>query len=105
MGCMNEKSKIRFHEPQIRALIPLDFKEQKRKFHIPRRLLRKVMKNPFEITFNKNFHSIIKECASIPRNNKGGWINKEIIELYSDLYKEGHAHSIEVWDNQKLLNL
>ena len=100
---MGEERKIRFYEPQIRALIPLEFKEKKRNFHIPKRLLRKVLHNPFKITFNMDFQSVIKECASIPRNNDGGWINKEIIDSYTDLYKAGYAHSIEVWDNEKLI--
>ena len=37
------------------------------------------------------------------KNRPSTWINKEIIKLYSNLHKIGHAHSIEAWQKNRLV--
>ena len=41
--------------------------------------------------------------AKKTKNRPSTWINKEIIKLYSNLHKIGHAHSIEAWEENKLV--
>lgn len=79
---------IGWFSPDPRAIIPLDDK-----FHIPHGLRRVLKQNKFEITFDENFESVIRECA---KRREGTWISEEIIESYCNLYRLGHAHSIEV---------
>ena len=84
-----------FIDPEYRALIPIE------KFHISKSLYRLGKKKPFTITMNQAFSSVIKNCATI--NRKDTWINLEIEKLFITLNKIGYAHSIECWDNQKLV--
>lgn len=43
-------------------------------------------------------------CSSIPRPGQDGtWIIPEIIEAYTELFRLGYAHSIEVYENQILV--
>ncbi len=65
------------------------------------RLLRK---NPFRITFDTVFEQVIKKCRSIKRKNqKGTWIQPEMVEAYTKLHEAGYAHSAEVWLENELV--
>ena len=84
-----------FVDPKFRAVIPI------LNFHISKSFLRFVKKKPFKISMNKAFPDVIKSCATINRTET--WINKEIENLFISLHKMNHAHSIECWQNNKLV--
>ncbi|NND10052.1 MAG: leucyl/phenylalanyl-tRNA--protein transferase, partial [Flavobacteriaceae bacterium] len=47
---------------------------------------------------------VITECALAERQDQQGtWITKEMIEAYTKLYELGHAKSVEVWQDDKLV--
>jgi leucyl/phenylalanyl-tRNA--protein transferase len=55
-------------------------------------------RNIFEVTINKDFESVIKNCQTIERKGQDGtWISEDIIASYTKLHKRGYAKSIEVW--------
>ena len=85
-------------DPPIRALIPLDDR-----FHVPRRLMRTIRKNPYEITLNTAFEDVMKACAAPVEGRLVTWINSEIVGLYTALHERGNAHSVEVWSEGKLV--
>ena len=59
-----------------------------------------IRKNYFEVTFNKNFKSVIDTCASITRpEQEGTWITTDMKQAYMKLHKTGYAISTEVWKN------
>ena len=61
-------------------------------------------KNPYKITFNKNFYDVINNCGDLRKKGKGGtWITKKIIKAYSDLNNRGLAVSAEAWYENKLV--
>ncbi|MDC3388196.1 leucyl/phenylalanyl-tRNA--protein transferase [Flavobacteriaceae bacterium] len=61
-------------------------------------------KEIFKITFNKAFHEVIRQCAKIKREDQEDtWITNDMINAYSELHKEGHAISVEVWKDEKLV--
>ncbi len=58
----------------------------------------------FEVTFNKNFEEVIRNCAIIKRKGQSGtWITNEMIDAYCKLFKRGYARSVEVWKNKELV--
>jgi len=84
-------------EPEIRGIIPLE------EFHLPRSL-RKVMKrNPYTVKVDTAFSETIAACAAATTSREKTWINARIQRLYTDLHKIGHAHSVECWQNDKLV--
>ena len=87
--------KFFFVDPEFRAVIPI------LNFHISKSLLRLVKKRPFKITLNKAFPDVIKSCATINRTET--WINKEIESLFISLYEMKQAHSVECWQDNKLV--
>ena len=67
--------------------------------HIPRSLERARRKNLFTFTIDKDFRTVIENCAHVSRNGEAGtWITDDFIRVYSDLHDEGMAHSVEAWD-------
>ena len=98
----HDSPEIRFYDPDLRALIPLDASTGKG-VHIPRRLRRTVLKTPFEVTFNQDFAAVISGCAAPTADRADTWINKDIKTLYIALHRMGFAHSVEVWHEGALV--
>lgn len=52
----------------------------------------------FNITFDRNFETVIRNCANAYRPDQGEtWITSEMQQAYMGLHSEGFAHSVEVW--------
>jgi leucyl/phenylalanyl-tRNA--protein transferase len=93
---VNKRGKIGWFSPDPRAIIPLDHQ-----FHIPHGLRRVLKKHTFDIAFDTDFGAVIRECGR--RRKEGTWISPEIVESYVNLHQIGHAHSVEVRQEGKLV--
>ena len=61
-------------------------------------------KKRFEVTFNKAFDQVVEACAKVKRFGQNGtWITPGLMEVYSTLHTQGHAHSVEVWEEGSLV--
>lgn len=67
--------------------------------------MRTYFNNPiYRWTHNEAFDQVIRHCRSVKgRLEEGTWIGHEIISAYTELHREGLAHSIEVWKDNKLV--
>ena len=89
---------IYWYYPEARGLIPLDG------FHVPRSLAKFIRKHPFTITTNKAFPEVIAACAALGSGDRNStWINDAIIAVYTQLWKSGFAHSVECWQEGRLV--
>lgn len=73
--------------------------------HIPRSLQKTLKKAPFEIRVDTAFEEVIDACSTVNhgRNHEGGtWINRPIRDVFVELHRQGHAHSVECWKDGKL---
>jgi leucyl/phenylalanyl-tRNA--protein transferase len=93
-----ESTELRWYDPPIRALIPLD-----ESFHVPRRLVRTLRQAPYRVTVNHAFEKVMRGCATPDAGRETTWINSEILRLYTTLHQRGHAHSIEAWEGDELV--
>lgn len=89
----NEGDPIYWWSPDPRAIIELDG------LHVARRLRRTIRSGKFTWTVNQDFPAVIRGCAD---REEGTWITKDMIAAYEALHRLGHAHSIEVWHEDKL---
>lgn len=72
--------------------------------HIPRRLKRVLRNGGFELTFDADFDSVISLCSRVPRRGQQGtWITQDMIRSYRELHRLGHAHSVEVYRDGRLV--
>lgn len=95
---------IKFYDPDVRALIPLAWREGARhEFHLPRRLARTVRQQRFSVTIDVDFPAVIDACATLGDGRTETWINRDIRQLYIALHRLGFAHSIEVWHEERLV--
>lgn len=70
--------------------------------HIAKRFRPMMKKSNRRVTFDTAFDEVIRACAE-PRSNRAHaltWITPRIMSLYSELHRQGHAHSVEVWDEE-----
>lgn len=71
--------------------------------HVRRSLAKRLRNAGFLVTFDQDFDAVIKACA-IPRaDTEGTWITSEMQDAYCRLHHLGHAHSVEVWQDRRLV--
>lgn len=69
------------------------------------RSLRKTLnRGAFTVTLDRCFERVIDGCAEPRRNLPGGgtWITAEMRTAYCRLHADGHAHSVEAWQDGEL---
>lgn len=87
--------------PPQRALLWCD------ELHVGSRLRRYLKKADYEIRFDTAFEQVIAACGA-PRIvegawESGSWINKAVRRAYTALHRQGHAHSVEAWQDGELV--
>lgn len=85
-----EDSQLYWIEPPSRGILPLDA------VNVPRRLARTIRQGRFEVTFDSDFEGVIDGCAVSRPGRRSTWINSQIRNLYGDLFRQGHCHTVEV---------
>ena len=90
---------IRWYSPDPRGIIPLDG------FHVPSRLARVIRAGTFQIELNRAFDTVVRACAETDRRDgdPGTWIDRDIIDSYVELHRLGFAHSVEAWQDGRLV--
>lgn len=84
-------------EPKARGILPLDG------FHVAKRLARTVRSDAFEVRVDHDFDAVIAGCAAPRRDAARTWINARIRNLYGALFDAGHAHTVEVYAEGRLV--
>lgn len=94
-----QSSEIYWVDPERRGIIPLD------KFHIPRKLARKIRQQPFDVKINTAFDQVIAGCATTnaAQQREETWINPKITKLYGELYQAEWVHTVECWQGDHLV--
>lgn len=77
------------------------------KFHVSRSFQRALNNTSIEVRTDTVFREVMLACAG-PRKIKGvtesrTWITDTMLNVYCQLHEQGFAHSIECWDNNKLV--
>ena len=80
-------------EPRNRAIIPLD------RFHVSHSLRRTLRSGRYQVTRDRDFAAVIGACADRPET----WINDELERAMLALHGSGHAHSVEIWDGERMV--
>ena len=89
MGERRDDPKLYWLDPRLRAILPLEA------FHLPQRLKRTVRQERFEVTADCAFAEVVRACAEPRPGHPESWINEPIVQLYTELHRRGHAHSVE----------
>ncbi len=84
-------------EPQQRGVLPLD------QIHLSSRMAQTVRNTPMQVRIDTDFAGVIDGCAASRPGRRTTWINNRIRQLYGELFAEGHCHTVEVWQDDKLV--
>ena len=80
-------------DPRLRGVFPLD------QFHISRSPARRLRRNDYGVSVNADFEGVLHGCA----DREETWISDVIHDLYLQLHRLGHAHSLEIWMGGELV--
>ncbi len=97
MALNKDDPELYWFSPEERGVLPLDT------FNIPRGLARAMKKHDYIITVDTAFEEVIRACGTLTNERDETWINENIVQLYTALFEMGHAHSVEVWQEEKLI--
>lgn len=68
------------------------------------RFCRELKSSAWEIRADTAFADVISACARTPRpGQRGTWITDTMQAAYVELHHQGHAHSVEVFDGDRLV--
>ena len=103
MADSRDDDEVFWVEPRRRAILPLDG------FHCSRSLAKVIRQDRFRVTVDADFGAVVDACAQ-PRpepeaesGQSGTWISHTIAASYRNLHRHGHAHSVECWQDDRLV--
>ena len=88
---------VNLYQPKKRFIIPI------KNFHVPKKLFKLFKRNTYTFKVNYDFENIISKCQLASRKDKGTWINNIILDTYINLHYQKMAHSIECYNQKKLV--
>lgn len=88
-----ESDEVFWVDPRKRGILPLPG------FHLSKSLRKRLLRADYEVRLDTAFDRVVRACAARDET----WINPTIRELYSGLFRLGHAHSVEVWQDSELV--
>lgn len=72
--------------------------------YVGRSLAKVLRRGLFELRMDTAFAEVIASCARAPRRGQGGtWITAEMRQAYEALHERGVAHSVEAWQQGRLV--
>ncbi len=87
-----------WHSPDPRFVLRAE------RLRVSRSLAKVLRRQPFRVTLDRACVEVIEACARVPRPGQDGtWITDEMMEAYGLLHRLGFVHSVEVWQDHRLV--
>lgn len=71
--------------------------------HISRSLRRELQRGRFEVRTDSAFAQVVRACAAPRACSAATWITPQMQQAYLRMHELGHAHSVECWQDEKLV--
>lgn len=88
---------ILWWSPDPRAVLIPD------RLHVSRSMHKLIKRRPFTVSCDQAFREVMLHCAAPRRYTADTWISDEMIAAYTRLHQLGYAHSVEVWQQDRLV--
>ncbi|WP_186893047.1 leucyl/phenylalanyl-tRNA--protein transferase [Acetobacterium malicum] len=69
--------------------------------HIPKNMRALIRQDKFKLTADKAFYEVVNACSETRKEYT--WLTDEQVQAFHKLYDLGFAHSVEVWQDEKLV--
>ena len=83
--------------PPRRGILPLD------RLRVSRSLARTLRRRGYEASVDEAFKEVVDGCRESRPGEEGTWISDDLAAAYAHLHALGHAHSLEVWEGERLV--
>ena len=80
-------------DPRSRGIMPLDG------FHISRSLAKRLRKGDYRVAISTDLDAVLDGCA----DREETWINATIRDLTRALFQARHAHTLEIWRENRII--
>lgn len=80
-------------EPELRGILPVGG------VHVSRSMRRHLRLCDWQASIDRDFAGVIQGCA----DREETWINPQLCALYQELFRQGYAHSLEIWQGDDLI--
>lgn len=71
--------------------------------HVSRSLQKTLRRNTFTLSCDTRFADVVRACAAPRTGQRGTWIDAAMLNAYREMHELGHAHSIEVWQDGRMV--
>jgi leucyl/phenylalanyl-tRNA--protein transferase len=71
--------------------------------HVSKSLRKRIRSGKIRVTFDSCFPQVMEGCAAPRPGQDGTWITDEMSEAYLRLFEMGLAHSVEAWEEERLV--
>jgi leucyl/phenylalanyl-tRNA--protein transferase len=93
----NDEDPVLWWSPHPRMVLPSGL------VRVSRSLRRVARSGRFRVTFDTAFADVMRACAEPRPGQDGTWITPVMLAEYGRLASLGHAHSVEVWEEDVLV--
>lgn len=73
------------------------------KVYLSRRTRRRYNSGVYRLTADTAFSEVMVACAEPRGDEDGTWITSDMLTAYEQLFRLGHAHSLEAWEGEHLV--
>ncbi|MGI3130603.1 leucyl/phenylalanyl-tRNA--protein transferase [Halopseudomonas pachastrellae] len=88
---------ILWWSPEPRTIIrPADL-------HVSRSMRKLMRQTHLRVEFDRDFPAVIAACAALRQGASGTWITETMQSAYIELHRLGHAHCVEVYQDEHLV--
>ena len=91
----NDGFPVLWWSPNPRAILEAE------NLHVSRSMRRRLRRPDYTLTWNLAFDDVLRCCGE--ERDGGTWIVPEMRDAYNDLHRAGFAHSVEVWQENRLV--
>lgn len=84
---------VEWYSSTRRGIIPIE------SFHISSNVQRIIRQGRYSVKIDTRFRDVVKACS----DREATWINDLILNSYDVLQQAGHAHSVEIYEKEKLV--
>ncbi|AKH19809.1 leucyl/phenylalanyl-tRNA--protein transferase [Sedimenticola thiotaurini] len=74
-----------------------------KRIKVSRSLAKTLRNRDYRFTFDSAFADVIDACATPQPGREETWITAEMKQAYIRLHQLGHAHSVEIWEQNRLV--
>ena len=96
----SEGEPVLWWSPDPRMVLFLD------EFRITRafaKVIRRIRREQrWRLAIDTAFGTVMRACAAPRPGQAGTWITDAVVAAYTALHRQGHAHSVEVWEDDEL---